>query len=115
VVPADWWRVALRELSIASLLGIATVGVAFLKVWFFTPPDQVPAEIGISAVAGVVALAVAAQTVTSAVVGGLLPIGARSLSIDPAVVATPAITTIVDVSGLLIYFTLAARMLGLAT
>jgi Mg/Co/Ni transporter MgtE len=31
------------------------------------------------------------------------------------VVATPAITTIVDVSGLLIYFTLAARMLGLAT
>ena len=115
VVPADWWRVALRELSIASLLGIATVGVAFLKVWFFTPPDQVPTEIGISAVAGVVALAVAAQTVTSAVVGGLLPIGARSLSIDPAVVATPAITTIVDVSGLLIYFTLAARMLGLAT
>jgi len=113
VVPADWWRVALRELSIASLLGIATVGVAFLKVWFFTAPDQVPADIGLGAVAGVVALAVAAQTVTSAVVGGLLPIGARSLSIDPAVVATPAITTIVDVSGLLIYFSLAARLLGL--
>jgi magnesium transporter len=48
------------------------------------------------------------------VVGGLLPIGARALKIDPAVVATPAITTIVDVSGLLIYFTLAARLLGVS-
>ena len=114
VVPADWWRVAVRELAVALALAVATVGVAFVKVYVFTSAAQVPAGIGLGAVAAVVALAVAAQTLTSAVVGGLLPIGARAAGIDPAVVATPAITTIVDVSGLLIYFTLATKMLGLA-
>jgi magnesium transporter len=111
----DWWRVAVRELSIAAVLAVATVSVAFVKVYFFTSGSQVPAGIELWHIALVVGAAVAAQTLTSAVVGGLLPIGAKAVGIDPAVVATPAITTIVDVSGLVIYFSMAVRFLGLAT
>jgi magnesium transporter len=53
-----------------------------------------------------------AQVATSTLIGALLPIGARALRIDPAVIAAPAITTIVDVSGMVIYFTVARSILG---
>jgi magnesium transporter len=43
----------------------------------------------------------------------MLPIGARTVNLDPAVVAAPAITTLVDVSGMVIYFTVAQSLLGL--
>jgi len=48
-----------------------------------------------------------AQILTSTLFGALLPILARLLRLDPAVVASPAITTIVDLSGSLIYFSVA--------
>jgi magnesium transporter len=46
-------------------------------------------------------------------VGAVLPILARAARLDPAVVASPAITTVVDVTGLVIYFGLATWMLGI--
>ena len=114
VVPADWWRVALRELSVAVLLATVTVVIAFGKVIWFTPAGQVPAGFTLWQISGVIALAIGIQTMTAAVVGGLLPMGAKAIGIDPAVVATPAISTVSDVCGLLIYFTLATSMLGVA-
>jgi magnesium transporter len=59
-----------------------------------------------------VAIALGAQVATSTLIGALLPIGARAVRIDPAVIAAPAITTIVDVSGMVIYFTVARSILG---
>ena len=46
-------------------------------------------------------------------VGCLLPMGAKRLGLDPAVMASPMITTIVDACSLLIYFMIASAMLGL--
>ena len=60
-----------------------------------------------------VALALGAQVATSTVIGAMLPIGARSIKLDPAVIAAPAITTAVDVSGMVIYFTVAHSILNL--
>ncbi|MDY0220499.1 MAG: magnesium transporter [Desulfobacterium sp.] len=45
--------------------------------------------------------------VTSTLIGALLPMGAAKMKWDPAVVASPALTTIVDITGLMIYFTIA--------
>jgi magnesium transporter len=45
--------------------------------------------------------------------GGILPIVAKKLKLDPAVMASPMITTIVDAVALTVYFSLAARLLGL--
>ena len=50
---------------------------------------------------------------STTVLGALLPIGAKSIKLDPAVIAAPAITTIVDASGMVIYFTVARALLGL--
>jgi len=52
-----------------------------------------------------------AQITTSTCTGAMLPIMARKFKIDPAVAASPAITTVVDVSGLVIYFTVATILL----
>ena len=53
------------------------------------------------------------RTLMAMLVGCLLPIGAKKLGFDPAVMASPFITTIVDVLSLLIYFSIASALLGL--
>ena len=50
----------------------------------------------------------------STLIGALLPLGARAIRLDPAVIAAPAVTTVVDVSGMLIYLVVATSMLGLS-
>jgi magnesium transporter len=60
-----------------------------------------------------VGLALTAQVSSSTMIGAALPILARAVKLDPAVVASPAITTVVDIIGLLIYFGLAKVLLGL--
>ena len=58
-------------------------------------------------------LALGFQVLTSTLLGALLPLTAAKLKIDPAVVASPALTTIVDITGLLIYFGTVSFILGL--
>ena len=64
-------------------------------------------------VAAVVGLTLAFVAVVAKLVGGLLPMGAKKLGFDPAVMASPFITTIVDALSLLLYFTIASLLLGL--
>lgn len=61
----------------------------------------------------VVALTIAAITVWTATVASVLPLLLRRVGIDPAVVSAPFITTLVDGTGLIIYFTVAQAVLDL--
>ncbi len=74
---------------------------------FLLPDSFDPAQFNMVNVALVVGLALTVQVFSSTLIGAILPIGARAAKLDPAVVASPAITTIVDVSGAIIFFTLA--------
>jgi magnesium transporter len=58
-----------------------------------------------------ISFAIAVQVISSAVIGAGLPLIVRRLGGDPAVVASPAISTIVDITGLLIYFAMASTLL----
>ena len=58
-------------------------------------------------------MALGLQVVTATMIGAVLPLGAALLKKDPAVVASPALTTIVDITGLLIYFSIIKLMLGI--
>jgi magnesium transporter len=49
----------------------------------------------------------------AATVGAVLPLGAQALKIDPAVISAPMVTTLVDATGLVIYFLIAGVILGL--
>jgi len=115
IEPGTAMQVMWKELRLGLLLGcclgaaIAAITVVVLPA--FRPP--LPEGISFGLFGTAVAIALAAQISTSTLVGAMLPIGARSVNLDPAVVAAPAITTLVDVSGMVIYFTVAQSLLGL--
>lgn len=106
-------KVAWKEMQLGLLLG-SLLGLCIAITTIFVLPlfySDMPADIGFVKFGIAVAIAITAQITTSTLVGSLLPIGARHANIDPAVVAAPAITTIVDVSGMVIYFFVAKVIL----
>ncbi len=113
--PEDTRRVAWKELRLGMLSGLL-LGSAIALVAIFILPlfrPELPAGVSFATFGLAVAVALTAQVASSTVIGALLPIGARAIKLDPAVVAAPAITTIVDASGMVIYFTVARTMMGL--
>lgn len=107
--PASAWLAVLRkEATIGLLMSLVLMVVAFGKVYLLTSPDQIPTSLALWQVGIVISLALGFQVLSSAVAGAALPLGVRALKLDPAIIATPALTVIVDVTGLLVYFSLAS-------
>ncbi len=101
----DTLRVVWKEIRVAVVCGI-TLGIAiFLKCMLI---DQM----GVS-FSSVIALTVILAVFFAKLIGCLLPIGAKKIGFDPAVMASPFITTIVDALSLLIYFSVACTLLGI--
>ena len=106
-------KVITKELFLGIFLG-ATLGCCIALITLFVLPifnPALPENIAISTFALAVSVALGAQITTSTLSGALLPLGARAIKLDPAVVAAPAITTLVDISGMVIYFTAAQAIL----
>ena len=100
----DIFRVFSREVAVALLLG-ATMGIAtYIRSWTL----GVGMEVG-----PVVAVTAMFIVIWAAMVGAVLPLILHRLKIDPAVVSAPFISTLVDGTGLFIYFTIARIMLHL--
>ena len=101
----DWMRVLWKELQVSGLCAAALAVVNFVRLMVMT-------SVGFG-VAATVSLTLVATVVLSDLVGSLLPILAKRLGTDPAVMASPLITTVVDAMSLLIYFQLSSWLLGL--
>ena len=108
----DWPRILFKELKISMLLSVCVGGLIFLKIAFFSS-QNLPDGMSFIFVGLIIATAIAAQVISSALVGAGLPLLVRRFGGDPAVAASPAITTTVDVTGLLIYFSIASSALSL--
>ena len=107
----DIGRVLWKELRTALLCGIALAVVCFVKIWLVD--KLLFGNEGITfMVDAVVCLALCVTVVLAKIVGGLLPIAAKAVKLDPAVMASPFITTIVDALSLLVYFLFAQALLG---
>jgi magnesium transporter len=113
IVPRDAFKVLFKELKIALLLSLVLGILSWAKVMFLSQGTAIPAGFSLSRIGLVIAAALSIQVVTATVIGAMLPMGAAKMKWDPAVVASPALTTIVDISGLLIYFTTAKVLLGI--
>ncbi len=99
----DVFAVLWKELRVALLCGIALGAVGFGKaVWL----DGASME-----VAFVVSLTLALTVLLAKLAGCLLPLGAKRIGLDPAVMASPFITTIVDTLSLLVYFAVATALI----
>ncbi|MFZ9087897.1 MAG: magnesium transporter [Pontimonas sp.] len=102
VRPSDVMRVAWRESRVGLFLGVVLGGLAFGAAWWVAG-----VAVGLTVGLSVVLIAVWATTI-----GSIMPLAAQAVKIDPAVISAPLVTTLVDTSGLLIYFVVAGAVLG---
>lgn len=109
----DTLKILFKELRVSLLLGLVLGLLSFGKVLFISHGTQIPPDFSLFMIAFAIALALGLQVVTSTLIGALLPLLAVKMKADPAIVASPALTTIVDITGLLIYFSVAKFLLGL--
>lgn len=100
----DTLRVWLKETSTGLLLGLLLGLFGFIRAVFWGQDWRFCAVVG---------LAMAAVCIWANTVGSLVPLLARRLKIDPTVVSAPLITTVVDATGLVIYFLIAKAILGI--
>ena len=100
-VPGVIWK----EIRVAGLCGLTLAAANFAKLMLFD-------RVGL-AVAATVCLTLVAAVLMAMLVGCLLPVGAKRLGFDPAVMASPFITTIVDALSLIVYFRVASLILGI--
>ena len=108
----DVWRVLGEELATALLCGIALAAVCFGKIWLVDRTLMGNSDITWQ-VNLVVCLTLAVTVVAAKLVGCTLPLAAKALKLDPAVMASPFISTIVDALSLLVYFLFAQTVLGI--
>ena len=101
----DVFRILWKEWRVSLLCGITLSVVNFGKMLLI---DRVTVPVAVT-----VSLTVLAVVVIAKLVGGLMPVLAKRLGFDPAVMANPFITTIVDILSLLLYFFIAGRILGI--
>ena len=108
---SDIGRVLWKELRTAVLCGIALAVVCFAKIWLIDHLLMNNPDITLM-VDAVVCLTLAVTVVGAKLVGCALPMIAKVLKLDPAVMASPFISTIVDALSLLVYFMFAKSLLG---
>ncbi len=98
-IPAVLWK----ELRVAALVGVALSAVNYLRLVLTYPGHEM--------VALTVALTMFCTVVMAKTIGGILPLVAKFFHADPAIMAAPLITTIVDALSLIIYFNIAVHLL----
>ena len=103
--PRDLPRILWRECRVALLCGGTLAVCNFAKLLLF---DRIAAPVAL-----VVCVTLVCTVLLSQLIGGILPVAAEKLHVDPAVMASPLITTIVDTTTLLIYFNVAKLLLHL--
>ena len=108
---SDIGQILWKEIRTALMCGLALAVVCFAKIWLVDKLLFGNEDITLM-VDLVVCLALAVTVVVAKLVGCLLPIGAKAIKLDPAVMASPFISTIVDALSLLVYFLFAKMLLG---
>ncbi|NLW16509.1 MAG: magnesium transporter [Firmicutes bacterium] len=100
----DWWRVFLRELAVSGLVSLGLAITNFIRILFL---EKYPADIAL-----IVSLTLMITVILAKLVGSMLPMLAQLVKLDPAVMAGPLITTVVDALALITYFRIAGTLLS---
>ncbi len=98
----DLFTIAWKEIRVGALTGVIVAAANFLRIWIFN---------GDPLTAGVVSMTLVITIVAAKLVGCVLPLVAVKCKVDPAVMASPLITTIVDALALTVFFNIAIAIL----
>ena len=105
VGPRDWGKVVWKEFRVGILCATILASINFLRIFAF---QQATWQVNL-----VVNLTLFFTVIVAKVTGGSLPIAAKLCKVDPALMASPILTTMVDLFTLLIYFNIATRLMPL--
>jgi len=110
VTIADWWRVMRREIMSGFLLGLTLGVIGFFRifVWTFFSTIYGPHWILVGLTVGIALIGV---VLWGSLAGSMLPLLLKKLGADPATSSAPFVATLVDVTGLIIYFTIAVTVM----
>jgi magnesium transporter len=108
----DWWRVLLRELRSGLSLGAWLGSIGFLRIWLWQHLGLYDYGPHYLLVGVTVWLSLVGVVLFGSVAGSMLPFLLRRLGFDPATSSAPFVATLVDVTGLVIYFSAAALVLS---
>jgi magnesium transporter len=107
----DWWRVARRELGTGLALGVVLGAIGFVRVIAFPGRAADYGGTAVTMLGATVAISLLGVVLFGTLVGSMLPFVLRRAGLDPASASAPLVATLVDVSGLVIYFMTAALLL----
>lgn len=105
----DWWRVVRRELATGLVLGLMLGLLGFGRVVIFPPGDAAVSAVLVGITMGI---SVVGVVLFGTLAGSMLPFLLRRVGLDPASASAPLVATLVDVTGLLIFFLTASRLLS---
>lgn len=106
----DWWRVFVREVATGLCLGACLGLIGLLRIYFWPWREQMYGS-HYALISVTVATSVVGVVLWGTISGSMLPFILRRFKLDPASASAPAVATIVDVTGLIIYFTVASLIL----
>ena len=101
----DYPKILWKEFRVSILVGLVLAFINFLRIYFLERVDFI--------VSLTVCISLFATVVLAKVVGGMLPLIAKKFKLDPAIMAAPLVTTIVDTFALMVYFSTATLLMGL--
>jgi magnesium transporter len=110
VTVADWWRVMRREIISGLLLGLTLGIIGFMRIYAWTLFSNIYGEHWIL-VGFTVGIALVGVVLWGSLAGSMLPLVLKRLGADPATSSAPFVATLVDVTGLIIYFSIAMTIM----
>ncbi len=102
----DFLKVLWKEVQVSLIVGFALVVANFIRLYVFAGRELM--------LTLTVCISLYFTVIIAKMVGGVLPLAAKKLHLDPAIMASPLITTVVDALALIVYFSTATKLLGIA-
>ncbi len=102
----DFLKVVWKEFKVSLIVGFALVAANFIRLYYFSGRGFL--------ITITVCISLYFTVIIAKVIGGILPVIAKKLNFDPAIMAGPLITTLVDALALMVYFSTATKLLGIS-
>lgn len=107
----DWWKIMKRELFSGFILGLILGVIGFMRIWVWQSISGIYGPYWFS-IGLVVMFSLVGVVMWGTLSGSMLPLLLKRLKLDPATSSAPFVATIVDVTGLILYFSIAQLLLG---
>ncbi len=107
----NWWLVMRKEILSGLCLGLILGGIGFLRIWMWQNTGLYDYGCHWALVATAVSVSLVLIVLWGTLAGSMIPLLLKRVGLDPATASAPFVATLVDVTGLVIYFTVAALFL----